>query len=104
MASNNRNHKEKFTFVKDDKFAWAPAILVKQEGNVAHVKIPKYPDEQSIVCDGGEKALGWKECTIQLDDYQNQQLPIQNVNQSGEIQSFSDMVDFEYLHEVRPNT
>ena len=100
MASN-RNENEKYTFVKDDKLAWVPAIIIKQECHTVHVKVPEYQGEQSTVCDGGEKAVGWEECMVQLDDYRHQQLPIQNVDENGKMQSFPDMIDFEHLHEVR---
>jgi hypothetical protein len=65
------------------------------------VKVPQYPDEQSIWCDGGKKAKGYEEYEVPLSDYNKGVLPMQNVNGSGDLKPFPDMVNLPFLHEVR---
>ena len=93
--------KETLVYVKDPEYAWVPATLVSQEGDKATVSIPQYKDEQSITSDGGRKAKGTKEAVHNLKDYPHKVLPLQNVDGSGNLLEFSDMVKLPYLHEVR---
>ncbi len=87
-------------YVKDPQYAWVPAVLDKQEGDKAYVKIPQYKDEQSISSDGGRGARDHVEKVVNLKDYQHKVLPLQNVNKSGVLDEYPDMVKLPYLHEV----
>jgi hypothetical protein len=94
--------KEKFAFVflKDPENAWIPAKLIKSSGNTAEVQIPQYKDEQATICDGGKSASKWIEAEVDLTDYNKGVLPMQNVDEHGNMQSFQDMVELPFLHEV----
>lgn len=86
---------------QDPDYAWIPAKLVRSSGNVADVQIPEYADEQATVCDGGKKAKNWIEAEVDLSDYNKGVLPMQNVDENGNLRKFADMVELPFLHEVR---
>lgn len=89
-----------FVFLKDPDNAWIPAKLVKSSGNVADVQIPEYKDEQNTICDGGKSAKRWIEAEVDLSDYAKGVLPMQNVDEHGNMKCFADMVELPFLHEV----
>ena len=97
--SSKKNHS--YVYVESKDFAWVPATLINTEGQKAHVEIPQYPDEQSIVCDGGKNATGKKEEWINLSKYPSKVLPLQNVSAQGDLIEYPDMVEIPFLHEVR---
>lgn len=86
-------------YVLDKEFAWIPARLIEQSGEKATVSIPTYPDEASILTDGGKGATSWREETISLKHYPGKSLPLQNVK-GGALTEKEDMVDLPFLHEV----
>ena len=65
------------------------------------VSVPLYPNEQSILSDGGKGASSYERQTIDLKDYPNKVLPLQNVDEIGFLNEEGDMVDLPFLHEVR---
>jgi hypothetical protein len=93
-----------FVYIKDPDFAWVPATLNKTEGDKAYVTVPQYPNEQSIASDNGRGALGGsrgrKEQVVKLTDYAHKVLPLQNVDDKGNMLEHADMVKLPYLHEV----
>jgi hypothetical protein len=93
--------KTQYVFIRDPEFAWVPAIKLDATGTTATVKVPQYATEQAIWCDGGNKAKSWEEDEVMLKDYNKGVLPMQNVDASGQLKSFSDMVNLPFLHEVR---
>jgi hypothetical protein len=93
--------KTSYCFIRDPQYAWVPAIKLDATGTTAIVKVPQYASEQEIWCDGGAKAKGWEEDEVMLKDYNKGVLPMQNVDASGQLKSFSDMVNLPFLHEVR---
>ena len=96
-----KGKKEAFVFLKDPENAWIPAKLLRSSGNVADVQIPQYKDEQSTICDGGKAAKQWIEAEVDLSDYAKGVLPMQNVDEHGNMKCFPDMVELPFLHEVR---
>jgi hypothetical protein len=89
-----------FVFLKDPENAWIPAKLMGQTAKTADVQIPQYKDEQSTVCDGGKTAKKWIEAEVDLSDYNKGVLPMQNVDEHGNMKCFPDMVELPFLHEV----
>jgi len=89
-----------FVFIRDPEFAWIPAVKVGGDATKAKVKVPQYPEEQLILCDGGAGAKGWEEEEVLLKDYNKGVLPMQNVDGSGCLRSFPDMVELPFLHEA----
>ena len=88
-------------YVLDKDFAWIPARLIEQAGDVAKVSIPSYPSEEKILCDGGQGATSWREESVKLKFYPGKALPLQNVDKAGNLLEKEDMVDLPFLHEVR---
>jgi hypothetical protein len=88
-------------YIKDAELAWIPAVLEKTEGDKAYVKVPQYPNEQSIMNDGGRASKGSPvDKVISLKDYPHNVLPLANVDQNGNLTEHADMVKLPYLHEV----
>mmetsp|Transcript_12318 Transcript_12318/g.29308 ORF Transcript_12318/g.29308 Transcript_12318/m.29308 type:complete len:1160 (+) Transcript_12318:158-3637(+) len=87
-------------YVRSDEFAWIPARLVSQDKDTAKVAIPQYDNEEAIMSDGGEGAVGFKSAVVKLKDYPNHTLPLQNTGKDGKLMEVDDMVDLPYLHEA----
>lgn len=96
-------------YVLSDEYSWIPARIVqvsssssKSDSTKVTVSVPIYKDEQAIQSDGGYQAIRQEERIIDLSKYPKhiQQLPLQNVNENGILQSVQDMVDLPFLHEV----
>jgi len=88
-------------FIRDDEYGWRPAVQEKVNGDKAIVKVPEYPSEQAMACDGGRSAKKGETRTINLKEYPNGVLPLQNSNANGDLVEYADMVKLPYLHEVR---
>ncbi|KAG7374692.1 myosin head motor domain containing protein [Nitzschia inconspicua] len=88
--------KTEYCFIRDPEFVWLPAIKEGNNDTHAQVKVPQYKDEQSIVCDGGETAKGWKEVEVPLTDFSKGVFPMQNVDASGNLKAFPDMAGILY--------
>ena len=96
-ALNTTNH----VYIRDDNYAWIPARVEKTDDDgIAHVVIPEYKDERSIQSDGGRRAKRFRKETVKLADYPNRALPLQNVDEKGNLNQVEDMVDLPFLHEV----
>lgn len=89
-----------FVFIRDPEYAWIPCIKKGDDGKKAQVSVPQYPDEQSIICDGGQSAKKFEDEEVALKEYNRGVLPMQNVNASGDLRPFADMVELPFLHEV----
>lgn len=87
-------------YIKDPKFAWVPGTVLKTEGTKATVSVPQYKDEQSITSDNGRSAKKPKETVVNLKDYANGVLPLQNVDKNGMLVEYADMVKLPSLHEA----
>lgn len=107
-----------YVYILHPEHSWIPAQVtdrsrsvggVNDDGNaktVVHLSVPQYRTEQAIQCDGGRTARSFDKIRIDLADakhsalYPNRHLPLQNVNNEGELQVVEDMVDLPFLHEV----
>ncbi len=88
-------------FILSKDHSWVPAIVTSNNGQVAEVKIPQYKTEQAIRCDNGASAVkGFQTRTIDLSEYPNNALPLQNVNDHGMLDEMPDMINMPFLHEV----
>jgi hypothetical protein len=90
---------ESLVFIRDPEYAWIPAIKTGGDAKTAQVRVPQYPDEQSIICDGGASAKKMEDEEVSLKDYHRGVLPMQNVK-GGALSCFEDMVNLPFLHEV----
>jgi hypothetical protein len=122
-AANNNNDNDiyqhsNYVYILDSNYSWIPAQVTNRtkhgenqdasthHHHIIHVSIPQYKSEQAIQCDGGRTARSFKRMEINMTDpknlakYPSQHLPLQNVNNEGELQVVEDMVDLPFLHEV----
>ncbi len=91
-------------YVRSKEHHWVPARVVGDAADATDrlvVSVPRYTNEQSILSDGGKGATSYERLTIDLNDYPNKVLPLQNVNEIGFLNEEGDMVDLPFLHEVR---
>jgi hypothetical protein len=88
-------------FIRSDEYAWVPAILDETKGDQAIVTVPLYSSEQEMTCNGGRNAKKGEQIKVDLKKYPHKVLPLQNVDGSGNLSVFADMVKLPYLHEVR---
>lgn len=87
MSGNN-------VFVKDPVYAYVPARVVETTpGDKAIVEIYQYQDERDIQCDGGKKSHRQVQQEINLQEYENGVLPLQNSNANGVLTEVEDMVE-----------
>jgi hypothetical protein len=96
----DKDEESSFVFIRDPEYAWIPAVKKGDNGKQAQVSVPQYPDEQSIICDGGQSAKKFEDDVVDLKEYNRGLLPMQNVNASGQMKCFPDMVELPFLHEV----
>lgn len=87
-------------FIKDKVFGWRPAIQESDDGEKATVRVIDYPNEQSMACDGGRAGKKGDTITVNLKEYADNVLPLQNVDANGNLTEFADMVKLPYLHEA----
>lgn len=122
--SDNTNNNDiyqhsNYVYILDAEHSWIPAQVTNRtkqktttsDNNIddtpvtiMHVSVPHYKNEQAIQCDGGRTAKSFQKMEIDLTKetakYPSQHLPLQNVNNEGELQVVEDMVDLPFLHEV----
>jgi myosin-5 len=89
-----------FVFIRDPEFAWIPCTKIGGDDKKARVRVPQYPDQQSIICDGGATAKGNEEEEVLLKDYNRGLLPMQNVDGGGNLIAYNDMCELPFLHEA----
>ena len=75
-------------YVKDKVYGWLPANVISDEGDKVTV---------AVVPDGGGQK---EERIVKLKDYEDGTLPLQNINESGNLIVVPDMCDLPSLHEV----
>lgn len=120
-SSNNDIYQHSnYVYILDAQHSWIPAQVTNRtksnsnnendggsaNNQIFHLSVPQYKSEQAIQCDGGRTARSFQKMEINLADpkilakYPSQHLPLQNVNNEGELQVVEDMVDLPFLHEV----
>lgn len=99
-SSNEPTH----VYIKDANSSWIPALQIKAPSNgKATVKVPEFRSEQDILSTmpNWPTTIEGESVVIDLKDYPNQVLPMQNVDANGRLEEYKDMVELPYLHEVR---
>lgn len=83
-----------------DERRWVPALQFKSRNGKATVVVPKFNTEQEILSCSNQKKFHDSQ-VIQLKEYDNGVLPMQNVDSNDHIEDYKDMVDLPFMHEVR---
>ena len=95
-------HTSNHVYIRHDEHGWIPGRLLETSNLTAVVSVLPYTNQQDI----GSLKLVKKpaqKVTVNLQEYPNQALLLQNVNEDGKLQQVDDMVDLPFLHEVRQN-
>lgn len=93
-----------YIYIRSEVHAWIPGRLLESniDDGTAVVSIPKFKEEQEMQSLEHKRTQRQEKRTIQLKDYPNN-LPLQNVDERGNLNAVCDMVDLPFLHEVRIN-
>lgn len=90
-----------FVYIKDKTYSWIPAKVLSREGNSVSVKIELNQDWNKKTANvNGVSLEDGEERKISLLDYDNNELPLQNVDADGKLIVKPDMVDLKNLNEA----
>ena len=96
----NKTH----VYLRDPSAVWLPAIqlLTSDNGTKATVSIPEFKNEQDTLgCGSSSTKFQRDNKVVDLKEYDNKVLPMQNVDSNGHLEEYKDMVGLPFLHEVR---
>ena len=90
-------------FLRSADHVWIPALQLKTHNGKATVAVPKFANEQDMLhcVDASKKSRYNDNQIVDLKEYPNNVLPMQNVNANGNPEEYKDMVDLPFMHEVR---
>jgi hypothetical protein len=91
-------------YLRSTEHVWIPALQLKVHpcGTKATVAIPTYNNENEMLhcAKSSESSKYHNNQIISLKEYPNHVLPMQNVDTSGNVYEYMDMVDLPFMHEV----
>lgn len=91
-----------YVYITSEDHAWVPARVIHSDGNKATVVVQKYKNEPEMLVNTEKiSGLSIREKTVDLREYPNGVLPMQNTDDRGKLGYYEDMVNLPYLHEVR---
>ena len=91
-----------YVYVRHPEYAWVPGRVLNSDGKTATVAVQKFKNEdEMLVNTANTSGLSIQEQKVNLKEYENGVLPMQNVDDRGKLSVFEDMVNLPYLHEVR---
>jgi hypothetical protein len=99
--TDNEATKVSHVYLKSEDNCWIPALQFKSDGETATITIPQFKAEQAMLSTGAGKEKFSDNRIIDLSDYPNKVLPMQNVDSAGNLEEYKDMVELPFLHEVR---
>jgi hypothetical protein len=102
MPNNKANggETESHVYIKDADNGWVPAVQRKVQGDQATVAIPIFKTEHELISSGGKMQYS-DDQVIDLSQYPNKFLPMQNLGSNEKLEDYKDMVALPFLHEVR---
>ena len=121
MSSNSENTSNR-VYIACKDYGWLSAKIISNDpvSKKALVEVKDYEDDISIpACEvsfvanptqaqvrRGNRTVPTKQLEINLKEYSDGVLPLQNVDEDGKLIEVPDMVDLSFLHEVsyRANT
>jgi hypothetical protein len=92
MANNTSN----YVYIRDEEHIWVPGRLIDNNTTTTGKATVQVPVDVHLSTTGH-----CQEETVDLAHFPNKVLPLQNVNENGEINEVEDMVHLPFLHEVR---
>jgi hypothetical protein len=92
-------------YLRSADHSWIPALQLKTNDGKAVVSVPKFVkgENDMMSCLTASKQFPYQanNQVIDLKDYPNSVLPMQNVDSNGNLEEYKDMVDLPFMHEVR---
>lgn len=89
-------------YIESGDHGWVPVqvLSIDEKKQEAIVSADEYENEQSMLTCHGAGNEQRIEFAVDLRNYENGVLPLQNSTQEGDLVEYEDMVDMPYLHEV----
>ena len=89
-------------YIRSAEHAWVPALQLKSHNGKATVAVPKFKNEQEMLQCGmkSRKCKYNDNQIIDLKDYPNGVLPMQNVDARGSLEDYMELKDLPFMHEV----
>jgi hypothetical protein len=99
----NEQNKIAPVYIKSKDNIWVPALQLKSYNGKAVVAVPKFRDQEEMFhCAKKSKQFKYHENqVVDLSEYANNVLPLQNVDVNGNLEDYKDMVELPFMHEVR---
>lgn len=92
-------------YIRSADHTWVPALQLKSHDGKATVSVPKFAsgEKDMLQCLKASKQFPYQanNQSIDLKEYPNSLLPVQNVDSNGNLEDYKDMVDLPFMHEVR---
>ena len=92
-------------YLRSGDHTWIPALQLKTHDGKAVVSVPKFVsgEKDMLQCHKQSKQFPYQANNqlIDLKEYPNSLLPMQNVDSNGNLEDYGDMVDLPFMHEVR---
>jgi hypothetical protein len=94
-------------YIRSIDHSWIPALQLKTHEGKAVVSVPKFVkgENDMLQCLKASKQFPYhaNNQVINLGEYTNSLLPLQNVDSNGNLEDYKDMVDLPFMHEVSVN-
>lgn len=117
MSSSNSENTSNRVYISSPDYGWLPAkvLSINATSKKALVEVKDYEDDLYIpACEvssainptaaqirrSGNRSVPSKQIEIDLQEYGEGVLPLQNVDEDGKLIEVCDMVDLSFLHEV----
>lgn len=95
-------------YLRSADHTWIPALQLKTHNGKATVSLPMFKngEKDMMNCAKESKAFPYNRDNqvVELKDYPNGVLPMQNVDANGNLEEYKDMVDLPFMHEVQKAT
>ncbi len=89
-------------YIKDKQYGWLPASIISyEEKNQVKVSVTLPTNNEAVDLDTPTTEESKEERTVKLKDYEDGTLPLQNIDEGGNMIVVPDMCDLPSLHEVR---
>jgi len=101
MSNKEEDEKLSYVYLRSNENSWVPAKQLKVDGDKAKVARAIFKNEQEMLSCAREGKQKYAENEmIDLNEYPNKVLPMQNVDANGNLEDYKDMVELPFMHEV----
>lgn len=114
--NNNSENTSNRVYISSEEFGWIPAKVISTDSSSRKTIVETKDYEEDIhipACEvslvasptaaqmrRGNKTVPAKQVEVDLSKYNDEVLPLQNVDEDGKLIEVCDMVDLSFLHEV----